>query len=145
MRLTPAGVAEVYWVLMHADPRHLQEIAGAGLTQRQFLDLAATWLIKEGGDALWLDDKPACVLGYDGRYTWFIATPAYYAGGLPVLRHAQRYWAEQAEKRGEILTLVTSTHPDTARWFRLLGFEIVEKTENSTLFRRRAISASKRA
>ncbi len=140
MRVRPADIDEVFYVLMHADKRHLDEIANAGVTQRQFLDLAYGWLKREGADTLWLDGHPACVLGYDGRYTWFIATPAYYAGGVPVIRHARRYWAEQAEKRGEILTLVTSTHPDTERWFRLLGFEIVERTANSTLFRRRAIS-----
>lgn len=124
MKVIPATLDDVWLVLCNAHRWHKEEIAAAGMTQRQFLDKAYEWLKLNGGEVLYLDDKLACVVGYDGKFTWFLATEAYYNGGMKVLRHAQRYWRGVAAKR-DVWALIAN-RPELLRWLKLLGFKVVE-------------------
>lgn len=143
MRVQPATIDDVWFILIHAHRWHLEEISKAGLSHRQFLYKAEEWLRRNGGETLYIDGRPACVVMYDGNYTAFLATEDYYKGGLPVIRHAQRYWRDVAAKR-EVRSLVYD-RPELLRWLALLGFEEVSKEGKFVLLRLRSTKPAEAA
>lgn len=94
-----------------------------GILTRQVYEIALGFFRAAPSWTYSLNGLPACVFGVlpDG-FTWFLATKDYFAGPGPV-RAARRKLDEVVDR--PVFSRSMSTHPGTARWFRLLGFEKV--------------------
>ena len=131
----PATLPAIEYVVRHLAGRNRREIDAMNLSRYDALAMAIAWLA--AGDCegvVHIDDNPACTLGFDGNYTWFLATEAFYDAGVRAIVAARRYLKKTAESR-TIMVISLSDHPDAERWFEVLGFEKVEKTAFSTIYR----------
>jgi hypothetical protein len=119
--LTDNAIAFVLWRLWE---RGVHELAALGLTKGEaflrFRDFArAAW----HPQALEFDGEPVVVTGINtdenGAFTWFQATEKFAAHALEITRHIRK---EAAAYPGPVSIFSVCVHPDSARWFRALGF-----------------------
>lgn len=111
-------------VLAHLWPRGVDELQRMGRTLEdtfyRFRHFAATGYKAR---VLEFDGAPVVVVGiaFDelGAFTWFQATGDFDRHASAITRYVRR---EAAAFPGPLSIYSTCVHPDTARWFRVLGF-----------------------
>lgn len=137
MRVAPAQPVDLTLVMDALSERNADELAQAGLDPVAAQIRFTTWLLTFGGYALRDDgDRPLCVLGIVGdpvTSTWFVAAERYWhdrRAQMATRRALKRIRAE----RGPLCTVSASRHPDTARWFRFLGYEKVAEKDGLQSF-----------
>lgn len=139
MRVEVATEAAVRTVFERMDPRHREELAVVGLTVTEAERLALDWMRGEEALVMMLDEEPVYAGGLvrqDGRlWTWFVATPEYYAAGLKAVLSSRREMRKIVRRRGPVYTRSFSAHPLAEQWFEALGFRAVEGDERSVTYR----------
>lgn len=99
------------------------------MRQQLFRVGAVSRAVSLGGDALFIISHEPHPYLPNVRVTSFIAAQAYFAMGAAGVRLGRRYLATlRRDWPGVTFESHTkSPHPDAARWFTLLGFDIVER------------------
>ena len=119
------------YVLAHLWPRGVEELRLLGVTKDGAYSRFLSYARHPWGHTpcvLEFDGVPAVVFGVSGddggAFTWFQATDAFeqYAGEITryIRREAKAYTVP-------LFIYSVCVHPDTARWFRVLGFAPTEK------------------
>lgn len=123
MTVEPASPSNIRYVLDHLWPRGQQELQQLGLTQAQaqvrLQDYAATG-VRSG---TLIAERPIVITGIAsaraGDFTWFQATDEFEQYASAITRFIRR----QAQGYARPLSIYSvCVHPDSARWFRVLGF-----------------------
>lgn len=130
----PASDEDVRRVFSDLAPRTRDEAQAAGLVP----NTVRAWRHKFGADVITVDQDPVALFGSfpeDGvRYTWLLGREAFFQP--TTIRFSRQHVANLRQKYPEfsIRSLSRSRHPQTERWFNLLGFrKIHEATEASGL------------
>lgn len=122
----PTTDADIVFVLDRLCPQHRDEHRALGLNRGDVLALARKYLSAGESDTALVDGEPGCVFGVfeeaGVNTTWFLATEAYYAHGMPAVRHARRYLRALVDRKGPLLSITRSPHPGVARWLEVLGY-----------------------
>lgn len=139
MRIEVATIAAVKLVVERLDPRHLDELAAMGISVLDAERLALDWMRDEEALVMFIDEEPVYAGGLaaqGGRlWTWFLATPAYYAAGAKAILNSRRELRKIVRRRGALYTRSFSAHPLAAAWFEALGFRPVEADAVSVTYR----------
>lgn len=133
-----ATMFDVDFVLDYLSKQHKQEHQAAGLSRSDVMDRFRPLVEHGQGTTLWLNDKPAAVIGVARESniltTWFVATPAYWKTGLKGVRHARRF-IENASKNERLTTVLRGEpEPCVERWLKLIGYQRITKTGDCVLF-----------
>ena len=120
--VTPAALA---FVLQNLWPRGVEEMNRLGLNTLQAFARFMAYAEMPDADAaiLSVDGEPIVAVGIasegEERFTWFIATSQFDAHGKAITKFIRRYVREH---EGALCIYSVCVHPDTEKWFRLLGF-----------------------
>ena len=133
-----AELSDIMYVLGRLSEQNASELKAAGLNSWASLKLFKGYNDAIPAQVALIDDKPACVFGLapseDMMTTWFIATKAYFEHGAPAVLHAKRYLRDKSAEHGPLTTVTMSTHPDTERWFEILGYKKVMEKDGARVF-----------
>lgn len=120
----PVSVADLLYVLDHLWLRGVEELQRLGMGREdafyRFLHYARTGYKAR---TLVADDRPVVVVGIadDGgeAFTWFQATAEFDRHASAITRYIRR----EAKAYPDALHIYSvCVHPDTERWFKVLGF-----------------------
>jgi hypothetical protein len=134
-----ATVEDLYTVVNDPSPITDEEFRAHGLTRWQALKISREWYNPQTSDTCFVDGKPVCVLGHNqhadyknGRVTWFVSSPAWWALGGKTVRIGRQYWkAQQWKWPGyTFYSFSKSDHPALDRWFTLIGFTVKHEGGN---------------
>lgn len=123
MTVTPATREAILYVLSYLWPRGEEELRQLGLSKAEAYYRFADYANHGRNQALIFDGVPAAVVGIatEGHesFTWFQATNEFEKYASQITRHIRR---EAAAHKGPLYIYSVCVHPDTERWFRVLGF-----------------------
>lgn len=123
MTVTPATREAILYVLSYLWPRGEEELAKLGLSKAEAYYRFADYANHGRNQALIFDGVPAAVVGIatEGHesFTWFQATNEFEKYASQITRHIRR---EAAAHKGPLYIYSVCVHPNTERWFRVLGF-----------------------
>lgn len=84
------------------------------------------------------DDRPQCFLilrPFNGAHaTFFCATQEFFDKGAWSVREGRKYLKAIRDKYGPICTVSAMPHPDTARWFKALGYTEMNGPNDEKIF-----------
>lgn len=134
MRVRPAIVEDLWFVLDNLSEQNRAELATVGLAKREIEAQYTEWLLGEGAYVL-EDDAPLTVFGARGPHNamWSAATDEYFARPACVLA-SRRALREFRKERGPLQLVTAGGHENTARWLTLLGYEKVEENDGLQSF-----------
>lgn len=126
MTVVPITDARLDFILRNLWDRGRAELVQLGLTMD-----AAFWRFRNFAAEAWhpqileFDGVPVVVTGINadesGSFTWFQATEEFARHASAITRHIRR---EAAAYPGPVSIYSTCVHPETERWFRVLGFDV---------------------
>jgi hypothetical protein len=134
-----ATVEDLYEIINDPSPITDEEFRAHGLTRWQALKVAREWFNQITTDTLYIGGKPVCSLGHNqhadfkkGRVTWFVSSPAFWTLGARTAALGKRYFRTQQWKWPgyTFYSYSKSEHPDTDRWFTLMGFTVKHEGGN---------------
>ena len=108
------------------------EIMAVGLGHQGLYDYVLTQMDAFPAAVAVYEGEPCAILGLergqnDDMFTWFVASETYFALGLKSAMFGRKFMKSlkktYPEKR--ILSASSSPHPDTARWFSLMGGKLI--------------------
>lgn len=137
MQARKATQQDLRLVFTHLAKRSVEEIALAEYTlpeaREVFRDLrkgGALWALEHAGDAIGLigfghEELP------DGEpviSTYFIGREAFFEPSIPSVRFGRRFMREMQADYGNrpMVSMCWSTHPQTERWYTLMGYRLAE-------------------
>ena len=127
------------------DPSFLTaaELGGMGLTPWQALKCVREWLDPRTSDALYENGRPVALFGHNAhkhfpkvRLTWFICRQRFWELGPRGVILCRKYLqSQQVRWPGTTFqSFSRSSHPDVARWFTLLGYEMKVENDGTVCF-----------
>lgn len=124
MKVTPATLETTLYVLDNLWPRGEEELRLLSLSKEDALYRFLHYAKLGRNQTLWGDDGlPVVIVGIateDGEsFTWFQATSHFDRYAMQITRHIRR---EAAAHAGPLHIYSVCVHPDTERWFRVMGF-----------------------
>lgn len=143
----PTRLADISAVLDNPSAITAREIERAGFTQWTALKFLRDCLKDGEARTVFFDGEIAFILGIAPhplmpRHSslWFIATEAYWRAGAQGVRFGRSFLRSMEQRfPSEHLTARSfSDHPDTERWFALLGFRLATYEGLSRVFVRPA-------
>ena len=123
MTVEPVSRDHILYVLSYLWPRGEEELQRLGLGKAEAYYRFADYCHHGRNHALIWDGKPVAIVGIcndaDESFTWFQATDEFADHAGQITRHIRR---EAAAHKGPLYIYSVCVHPDTERWFRVLGF-----------------------
>lgn len=123
MNVDPVTAQSLLYVLCNLWPRGEKELEALGLNKAQAFYRFADYCHHGRNQTLSFDGRPCVVVGIatedDEAFTWFQATSEFEKHASQITRHIRR---EAAAHKGPLYIYSVCIHPDTAKWFRVMGF-----------------------
>jgi hypothetical protein len=122
LRIEPAQ-DHLRYVLDNLWPRGVEEFERLGVTKEQAFDRFSGYIATGLRPIALVFDRPVVVtgIGTEGgeQFTWFIATDEFERHASAITRQIRR----EARHFDPLYIYSVCVHPDTEKWFRVLGFE----------------------
>jgi hypothetical protein len=122
LRIEPAQ-DHLRYVLDNLWPRGIEEFARLGVTKEQAFTRFSDYIATGKRPIALVFDRPVVVtgIGTEGgeQFTWFIATDEFERHASAITRQIRR----EARHFDPLYIYSVCVHPDTEKWFRVLGFE----------------------
>ena len=123
MIVSPVTADTALYVLDKLWPRGEEELRQLGLSKEDAFYRFLHYATLGRNQTLWFDGKPVVIVGIategDESFTWFQATDDFERHAGQITRHIRR---EAAQHGGPLHIYSVCVHPDTGRWFRVMGF-----------------------
>lgn len=127
MKIVPAEPGHLVDILDNLSKQNRMEIALTLWTPARFASQVFFFMAKGVADVGLIDGKPQCMLAIAEQRgvptTLFLATDDFFANPILGVREGRRYLRAARNEYGPLYTFTLSPHPDTARWFKLLGYK----------------------
>ncbi len=134
MKITPATLSDLVFVVDHLSAQNVAEQALLGNTPWLTVKTAASWL-KDGAVTAWWEEQPGFIFGIRPNHTsWFLATQAYFDGGIRAIFAGRKFVKQMCILHGGFVTFSRSPHPDTQRWLRLMGMRQGNPIGDATVY-----------
>lgn len=129
----PVSAASMYYIWARMWARGQEEIFRFGLDMRNSLPVYLGYAAKGRSGVLFDGDEPVIAAGIVNEelesWTWFVATDRFHDHAKEITKYMRKCTREH---RGVLHIYSPCVHPDTERWFRLLGFVRDDDYKNTT-------------